>query len=554
MPVEALKPHATLPKRPLLLVVMDGVGMGPNDEFNALKIAKIPTLEKLLNSGKHFSTVKAHGPAVGLPSEADMGNSEVGHNALGAGRIVLQGASLVDAAIESGEMFKSETYKYLSEAFENNTLHLIGLLSDGGVHSRTDQIYAIIRKAAEDGAKRIRVHPLYDGRDVADGTSKKFTEELEEVLKEVADKHKTDAKIASGGGRMYITMDRYGADWDMVARGWQTHVLGDARQFASAKEALETFRREDPKVNDQYIPPFVIAEDGKPVGTIEDDDAVVFLNFRGDRSLEISQAFENEDSEFKHFDRKRFPKVRYAGMMRYDGDLGIPKKFLVPPPSISKTSGEYLAATGVRVWACSETQKFGHVTYFWNGNRSNKFSKELETYLEIPSDRVVFNEKPVMKAVEIADEAAKALRSGKYDYVRINFPNGDMVGHTGDLHACVAAIEAVDQGLEKLIKVVDEVEGVFLVTADHGNCDDMVQRDKKGEPLRNEKGEPVPLTSHTLAPVPVMIGGKGLLESVSLRRDKEAGLANVTATFINLLGYEAPEDYEKTLIEVNDKK
>eukprot|EP00744_Colponema_vietnamica_P007128 GILI01010289.1.p1 GENE.GILI01010289.1~~GILI01010289.1.p1 ORF type:complete len:528 (-),score=179.15 GILI01010289.1:167-1621(-) len=483
-----------------------------------------------------------------------MGNSEVGHNALGAGRVVLQGASLVDTAIETGSMFKSDAFKYISEAFENNTLHVIGLLSDGGVHSRCDQIYALIRKSAEEGAKRIRVHPLYDGRDVPDGTSKKFTKELEEVLKEITDKHKTDAKIASGGGRMYITMDRYNADWGMVERGWQTHVLGDARQFASATEALETFKREDPKVNDQYIPPFVIVEDGKPVGTIEDDDAVVFANYRGDRAIEITQAFETEEGSFKHFDRKRFPKVRYAGMMRYDGDLGIPKNFLVPPPSISKTSGEYLAATGVRVWACSETQKFGHVTYFWNGNRSNKFSQELETYLEIPSDRVVFNEKPVMKAVEIATEAANALRSGKYDVVRINFPNGDMVGHTGDLQACVAAIEAVDQGLEQLTKVVDEVNGVFLVTADHGNCDDMVQRDKKGEPLRDDKGEPIPLTSHTLTPVPVVIGGKGLLDGVNLRRDKEAGLPNVTATFINLLGYEAPDDYDKTLIVVDEEK
>lgn len=550
--VAPLKPHHALPKKPVLLVVMDGVGIGPNDEYNALEIANIPTLKKLFASGNRFSTVRAHGKSVGLPSDADMGNSEVGHNALGAGRVVLQGASLVDQAIESGSMFTSDAYKYISQSFANNTLHLLGLLSDGGVHSRTDQIYALIRKAAADGAKRIRFHVLYDGRDVPDGTSKKFTEELEAVLKEVHDAHGTDAKIASGGGRMYVTMDRYEADWSIVERGWKTHVLGEARQFASAGEALETMRAEDPKISDQYIPPFVIAEDGRPVGTIEDDDAVVFVNYRGDRSIQISQAFEAPEGEFTKFDRKVVPKVRYAGMMRYDGDLGIPKNFLVPPPAISKTSGEYLAASGVRVWACSETQKFGHVTYFWNGNRSSKFSEELETYLEIPSDRVVFNEKPVMKAVEIADEAAKALRSGKYDCVRINFPNGDMVGHTGDLHACKTAIEAVDQGLEALIKVVDEIGGVFLITADHGNCDDMVQRDKKGEPIRDEKGATVPLTSHTLTPVPVVIGGSGLIPEAHLRRDPTAGLANVTATFINLLGYEAPEDYEKTLLVVDD--
>ena len=552
--VGPLAPHATIPKKPLLLVVMDGVGIGPNDEYNALELANIPTLKKLFASGNRFSTVKAHGKAVGLPSDADMGNSEVGHNALGAGRIVLQGASLVDQAIESGAMYTSDAYKYISQSFANNTLHLLGLLSDGGVHSRTDQIFALLRRAAADGAKRIRVHALYDGRDVPDGTSKLFTEQLEAVLAEVRAAHGTDARIASGGGRMYVTMDRYEADWSIVERGWKTHVLGEARQFASAGEALATFKAEDPKVCDQYIPPFVVAEDGQPVGTIEDDDAVVFLNYRGDRSIQISQAFEAAEGDFTKFERKVVPKVRYAGMMRYDGDLGIPKNFLVPPPAISKTSGEYLAASGVRVWACSETQKFGHVTYFWNGNRSSKFSDTLETYLEIPSDRVVFNEKPVMKAVEIADEAAKALRSGNYDCVRINFPNGDMVGHTGDLQACITAIEAVDQGLEQLIKVVDEIGGVFLITADHGNCDDMVQRDKKGEPLRDEKGETIPLTSHTLTPVPVVIGGAGLIPEAHLRRDATAGLANVTATYINLLGFEAPADYEQTLMVVEKKE
>lgn len=547
-----LNPHPGFAKVPVLVCVMDGVGINKEDEFNALFMANAPNLKRLLsNTSGHFRTVKAHGVAVGLPSDADMGNSEVGHNALGCGRIVQQGASLVDAAIESGDIFEGEAYKHLTKAFEKNTLHLLGLLSDGGVHSRDNQVHAIIRRAAKDGAKRIRVHVLYDGRDVPDGTSVKFTDDLNKVLEEVAKEYGCDASIGSGGGRMFVTMDRYEADWDIVKRGWETHVLGEARQFASAKEALEVFRAEDKKVNDQYLPPFVVAKDGKPIGTIEDGDSVVCVNFRGDRAIEISQAFENE--MFTKFDRKRHPKIQYAGMMRYDGDLGIPQYFLVSPPKIFETSGEYLANSGVRVFACSETQKFGHVTYFWNGNRSNKFSNTLETYLEIPSDKCVFNEKPEMKAAEITEAACKALRSGEFDMVRINFPNGDMVGHTGDLAAAIRSIEAMDKGIGALLEAVEEIRGAYLITADHGNADDMVQRTKCGDALRDAHGVPIPLTSHTLAPVPVLIGGAGLNPKATLRRDlPNAGLPNITATFLNLLGFEAPADYEPSLLEVQN--
>ena len=546
---EKLTPHPNFAKAPVLVCIMDGVGINKEDEFNALFMANAPNLKRLLSdTNGRFRTVKAHGVAVGLPSDADMGNSEVGHNALGCGRIVQQGASLVDESLKSGEMFEGEAYKHLSKAFENNTFHVLGLLSNGGVHSRDDQVHAIIRRAAKDGAKRIRVHVLYDGRDVPDGTSVQYTKDLNAVLEEVNKEHSCDASIGSGGGRMFVTMDRYGADWDIVKRGWETHVLGEARQFGSALEALEVFRSEDAKVNDQYLPPFVVARDGKAIGTIEDGDSVVCINFRGDRAIEITQAFEND--AFTKFERKRHPKVQYAGMMRYDGDLGIPEYFLVSPPKINNTSGEYLVNSGVRVFACSETQKFGHVTYFWNGNRSSKFSDTLETYLEIPSDKCVFNEKPEMKAAEITEAAAKALRSGDFDMVRINFPNGDMVGHTGDLPACIKSIEAMDRGIGELLKAVDDVNGVFLITADHGNADDMVQR--KGDTvLRDAAGEPIPLTSHTLAPVPVLIGGAGLNPKAILRQDlPNAGLPNIAATYINLLGLNAPADYEPSLLEI----
>ncbi|EPY40787.1 phosphoglycerate mutase [Angomonas deanei] len=532
---------------------MDGVGIGPGDDYDAVHVAKTPFMDKLQSNVRHFRSIRAHGTAVGLPTDADMGNSEVGHNALGAGRVALQGASLVDEALQSGEIFRSEGYRYLHGAFEkdNSTLHLIGLLSDGGVHSRDNQLYPIIQHAAKDGAKKIRVHVLYDGRDVPDGSSFKFTEDLEAVLEKVRSEG-CDAQIASGGGRMFVTMDRYDADWEIVERGWKAQVLGDARHFKSAKEAITTFREEDSSVTDQYYPPFVIAgEDDKPIGTIEDGDAVLCFNFRGDRVIEMSRAFEEE--EFDKFDRVRVPKIRYAGIMRYDGDLGIPNNFLVPPPVLTGVSEEYLCGTGLQIFACSETQKFGHVTYFWNGNRSGKIKEENETFFEITSDRIQFNEKPKMKSAEITEKTIEAIKSGKYDVIRINFPNGDMVGHTGDLAATVVGVEAVDESLAKLAAAIDEVNGVFVITADHGNSDDMAQRDKKGNPKKGEDGKVLALTSHTLAPVPVYIGGAGLDPRVTMRDDLPlAGLANVTATFINLLGYEAPQGYEPSLIKVEE--
>ena len=479
-----------------------------------------------------------------------MGNSEVGHNALGAGQVINQGASLVDKALENGSLFTGAGWAHISENLPSGTLHLIGLLSDGGVHSRTDQLFGIITGAVERGTTKIRVHILTDGRDVPDGSSLKFVEELESVLKQVSEKG-CDAKIASGGGRMFVTMDRYEADWNIVKRGWDAHVLGEApNKFTNAWNAVKTLRKEDSDkpVSDQWLEPFVIVDDGgAPVGPVQDGDSVVIFNFRADRVIELSKAFEYED--FSAFDRVRFPKVKFAGIMQYDGDLKLPANYLVPPPAISGVSGEFLAKNGLKTFVCSETQKFGHVTFFWNGNRSGYFDESLETYLEIPSDICPFNEKPDMKAREITAAGKEALRSGKFDQIRLNFANPDMVGHTGDLNATINCCELVDKCLKELLDVVDEVNGRFLVTADHGNADDMVQRAKKTlEPLF-EDGKPVPLTSHTLAPVPIAIGGAGLPNNIKFKDGFEkAGLGNVAATFLNLMGYEAPPHMEETLL------
>ena len=545
-----LRAHGTIPReKPVLVCVLDGWGENEiEDAHNAVHVAKTPTMDGLKARGpSRYRTVKAHGTAVGLPTDADMGNSEVGHNALGAGKVIAQGASLVDVALETKNVFSDAGWSYIKPAFANNTLHIIALLSDGGVHSRTDQIFGMMRGAVADGCKRLRVHPLTDGRDVADGTCHGYMEKLVAELDLYAAQG-CDAKVASGGGRMAVTMDRYEADWAMVERGWRAHVLGDApNKFTCPKEALKELKKDG--TTDQYIAPFVIVDEaGKAVGTIEDDDAVIIGNFRADRVVEISKAFEYAD--FNEFDRVRFPKTKFVGLMQYDGDLKLPANYLVPPPLIERTSGEWLAKNGLKTFACSETQKFGHVTFFWNGNRSGYFNEALETYVEIPSDNVPFNQAPLMKAREITAAGKEALLSGKYDVVRVNYANPDMVGHTGDMKATVAACEECDACVKELLDLVEELGGMFLVTADHGNADDMVQRDKKGNALTDKAtGALLPLTSHTLAPVPVAIGGPALPESVKFRDDlPDAGLANVTATYVNLMGFQAPAEMEPSLI------
>lgn len=525
-------------KGPVMLIIMDGVGLGKEYAGNAVYSAKTPVLDKLFAS-KLFTKLQAHGIAVGLPSDDDMGNSEVGHNALGAGRVFAQGAKRVNHAIADGSIFKTPIWSELTTRCKtkDSKLHFLGLLSDGNVHSNIAHLFAMMRQAAADGVKHIRVHALLDGRDVPEKSALDYAAKLETVLDELRGKG-IDARVASGGGRMVTTMDRYFADWSVVKNGWDVHVLGKGRQFASLKEAVETLYAEDPKITDQYLPSFVIGEGGKPVGTIADGDAVVFTNFRGDRAIEISMAFEQKD--FNGFEREKMPDVLYAGMMQYDGDLKIPSKFLVEPPSIDRTVGEYICGTGIPSFAISETQKYGHVTYFWNGNNSGYIDENLEKYVEIPSDKIRFDEAPKMKAPEITDAVLKLLDSGKFRFGRVNFANGDMVGHTGVLDAAITAMETVDECVGKLIEKVNALGGITLVTADHGNADIM---------FTEKDGKRTPMTAHTLNPVPFVIidpayDGEYILADVA-----NPGLSNVAATVLNLLGYEAPADYDPSLVK-----
>ena len=536
--------------RPVVTIVMDGVGLAPAGESNAVYLARTPNLDRLMQNYPMIP-LRAHGTAVGLPSDDDMGNSEVGHNALGSGQVFAQGAKLVSASIESGKMFASDTWKELiANAKKGGKLHFLGLFSDGNVHSHIDHLKAMLTEAKKEGVATIRVHILLDGRDVGETSALEYIDPFEAFLAELNADGTCDAKIASGGGRMQITMDRYEANWKMVELGWKTHVIGEGRQFTSAHEAVVTYREETHAI-DQDLPPFVIAKDGRPVGTIDDGDSVIFFNFRGDRAIEISRAFEG-GADFDKFDRVKVPKVIYAGMLEYDGDLHIPSRYLVNPPEITNTMGEYLAGTGLSQYAISETQKFGHVTYFWNGNRSGKFSEELETYEEVPSDIVPFEQRPWMKCAEITDHLIAALESGKYDFIRANFPNGDMVGHTGSLEATICGLEALDLQLGRLLPVFDKVGAVAIITADHGNADEMAELDKKTHQIkRNKDGSMKAKTSHTLNKVPCILYDNRADKAYTVKAaDDHFGLSSVAGTVVNLLGYDKPEMWDDSLIEL----
>ncbi|MBN2000258.1 2,3-bisphosphoglycerate-independent phosphoglycerate mutase [candidate division KSB1 bacterium] len=525
-------------KGPLLLVIMDGVGIGKNDESNAVYMAKTPVLDKLFQS-RLYTQLKAHGMAVGLPSDADMGNSEVGHNALGAGRVFAQGAKLVDNSIESGKIFQSDLWeKMVARGLKGGTLHFIGLLSDGNVHSNTAHLYALINECAVRGVRCLRVHALLDGRDVGERSALDYIRPTQALLDKISADKDFDYTIASGGGRMVTTMDRYNADWSVVKRGWDAHVKGIGRKFESAEQAVQTYYDEDPGITDQYMNSFVIVDKkGEPNGLIKDGDAVLDYNFRGDRAIEISRAF--EEKEFTEFDRGLLPDVLYAGMMQYDGDLKIPANFLVQPPEIDRTISQYLCAEKVKMFAISETQKYGHVTYFWNGNRSGYIDKSLETYVEIPSDKIEFDKAPKMKAEGITEKTIELLKSGDYRFGRLNFANGDMVGHTGVMQAAITAVETVDSCLDRLLKVVKELNGIAVITADHGNSDEM---------FTVKNGKKSPKTAHTLNPVPFVIVDSGYADEYHMAKVENPGLSNIAGTLLNLLGYENVDYYDDSLI------
>ncbi len=564
----------TAPERPgpLLLIIMDGVGIGRGDEGDAVHLARTPVLDQLFERHPHIK-LRAHGRAVGMPSDKDMGNSEVGHNALGSGRVFDQGAKLVDHAVSSGALFEGQVWRdAMSRCTAGGALHFVGLLSDGNVHSHIDHLLAMIARADQAGVASLYVHALLDGRDVDETSALQYVDRLEQVLAPIDARAGRRYRIASGGGRMVVTMDRYEADWSIVQRGWNAHVLGEGRRFPSATAAIETYRAEQAGITDQFLPAFVISEQDAPVATVNDGDVVFFFNFRGDRAIELSRVFEQD--EFTHFDRVRRPEVLYASMMEYDGDLHIPARFLVSPPEIDRTLGQYLSHNNVTQLAAAETQKYGHVTYFWNGNCSGLYDPEqgcyleqaavqeqkplytaqlrrspLETFVEIRSDVIPFELRPWMKAAELTDAVIDRLRADKPRFARVNFANGDMVGHTGDLQATTVAVSVVDASIGRLLDAVRQLDGIALITADHGNADEMLMTDKKGGFVADDDGRLKPKTSHTLNPVPLILYDPRQDSKLSLRVDPGAGLSNVAATVLELLGFKPPDDYDRSLLD-----
>jgi 2,3-bisphosphoglycerate-independent phosphoglycerate mutase len=542
---------------PLLLIVMDGLGIGNRDKGDAVFLADPPNIQRLQKECEEkalYRSIFAHGPHVGLPTEEDQGNSEVGHNAIGSGQIYNQGAKLVNESLKTARIFQTDLWKKLTDKVKStdNTVHLIGLLSDGNVHSHIHQLYGILDGLVNSGVKKVRIHPLLDGRDVPAKSALNYIRPLENKLKLIQDEHHFDYRIASGGGRMYVTMDRYESDWNVVKRGWYAHVLGMVEEsdikngykgyYQSAEEAITHGRECYPETNDQTARPFVIVdEEGKPVGKIIDGDVVINFNFRGDRAIQISKAFEMED--FDKFDRLFYPKVEYAGLLEYDDEAHIPKQYLVPPPDIEHTLSDFICAQKIPQYAIAETHKFGHVTYFWNGNRTGYVCPEYEKYEEIKSDpSETIPTHPKMKAYEVMVKTLEVLETKKYKFVRVNFANPDMVGHTGLLNPTIEAVKMVDDCVARLVERVNQLKGITIITADHGNAEEMLQKDGI-----------TPKTSHTTNKVGFWIVDPQWDGEYKLNFEiKDAGLSNIASTVINLLGYKAPEIYRESMIRFRE--
>ena len=552
-------------KGPLLLIVLDGFGVGKKDKGDCVHLANPSYINSLIAYAQNrnlYCELKAHGTAVGLPSDEDMGNSEVGHNALGCGQLVAQGAKLVNIAIQDGSLFESENFtKIVSDmqTDKSKTVHFVGLLSDGNVHSHIDQLVKIVRNMASRGVARVRLHAVTDGRDVLSLSALEYVSKMEAVFGEINSANiGFDYCFASGGGRMYVTMDRYEADWNIVKRGWDAMVHGTVDpaivkecsthgwtgRYRSFTEAIESARKMFPGMIDQDYPPWVIVnEEDEPVGRVLDGDSVICFNFRGDRSIEISRAFETTETDFdtKCFNRLQVPKVEYYGMLIYDNEIRMPKRSLCPNPVINNVMAEYLLGAGITNYACSESHKIGHVTYFFSGNRSGYLDASMELYEEVksePNEMIVVN--PSMKAREIGDRTVSALESGAWKFVRINLANGDMVGHCGHIPPTIEAVKVLDEVVYRLVELNKKLGGITIITADHGNCEEML--DKKG----NAK------TSHSLNVVPFIVvdpHAQYVIDTTKANTQTEpAGLTNVASSIVNLFGYEAPSMYRDSLI------
>ncbi len=528
---------------PIVLAILDGVGLTTDSLGNAVSKARTKFLGTATQLYPHVA-LNASGKYVGL-LPGQVGNSEVGHNTMGAGRTIKYGIARIEEAFDSGAVFESEAWKGAisrimseNEAHQNEgepaTLHFAGIFSDGGVHSHISHLERMIMQAYKEGVRKMRVHAIFDGRDVAPQSEPKFILRFEEFAERFPE---ADIKIASGGGRMVTVADRYESDWNVVARGWDMMVNGEADYyFKTAEEAIQILRRITPDVQDQFLSPFVIVdENDKPVGQVKKGDALIYFDFRADRAIEIAQAFTYWD--FPYFNRGNYTPddVYFVGMTEYNSDTHVPEHRLVEPVKITETLNRFLGERGVSQLAVSETVKFGHVTYYFNGNSYEKMPGEdfkcVDSYTE------PFETRPWMRSAEITDEVLRQL--SHFKFVRMNYPGGDMVGHTADLEATIVALEAIDLSLGRLYEKVRELGGVLIVVADHGNAEELLDENER------------PKTSHTTNKVPCVIcddtENRNKYRIASLA---EPSLANLASTIAMMLGQDDyPACWDKPLIE-----
>ena len=498
-------------KKPYALIIMDGFGVNEREEGNAIKAAKTPNIDKYMAECPH-TIVHASGMDVGLP-EGQMGNSEVGHTNIGAGRIVYQELTRITKSINDGDFFENEA---LCGAIENckknnSSLHLMGLLSSGGVHSHNTHLYGLLELAKKNGIEKVYVHCFLDGRDVPPSSGVNFVSELVEKLREME-----VGKIASVMGR-YYAMDRDNR-WERVEKAYNAMVLGEGNRDTSAVAAVQKSYNDN--VTDEFVVPTVITdEDGNPLGKISEGDSVVFFNFRPDRAREITRTI--VDEKFEGFNRKYF-KTYYVCMTQYDASMpNVEVAF--KPQKLVNTFGEYISRKGLRQLRIAETEKYAHVTFFFNGGVEKEYDGEDRALINSPKV-ATYDLKPEMSAIEVTDEVVKRIESGEYDVIVLNFANCDMVGHTGVFDAAVKAVETVDTCLGRTIDAIRKMGGVALVTADHGNADQMIDYETGGA-----------FTAHTTNVVPLILIGED-------KKLKPGRLADLAPTMLDLMGMEKPEE------------
>lgn len=529
-------------RRPVLLIVMDGWGLGSGGPEDAIAQAKTPVFDRLWKDYAH-TRLFTHGHHVGLPSNKDMGGSEVGHLTMGAGKVLEQGPTRINNAIADGSFFESKALQQVMAAGKaSGILHLMGLLSDGNIHSHLSHFRAVINHAYESGIKALRIHALLDGRDVGIQTAQKFVCELEEDFSFINSHDGFFYAFASGGGREMIVMDRDN-NWPKVAEGWDLMVHGKGdRRFPSMLAAINHFRSEQAGLIDQDMPGFVIVDDqDRPLGVISDGDAVIMMNFRGDRAIEITEAFELDD--FNAFERGQRPHITYAGMMVYDEDRNLPALQLMGPTKVGNPFGKRILGLGIKQFRLTETQKYPHVTFFFNGGYRKPLDASMEDYILIDSDKgISFANVPQMKAAEIADKAVELIESGEYGFGLINLANADMVGHCGKIAPAITAIETVDAAVGRIVDALKAAGGYALITADHGNAEEML--------VTGKDGSTEPCTKHSTNPVPCMLFDPAYDGSYSLSQPEhgDPGLANLAATLFEMMGHAVPDDLDASLI------